>query len=421
MEEPTTVPSEVETTPTPLSIPDVIRLHLRNSSLDPRLKLEVVDSREILSRITNDIVPQAVDRYLSARNYYNVTSAPAPDAVSLPLNETQCVRSHIPAVGEYLAAINVGGIAVCSLGALVVITILVLYVDTLKHILHHVPSIAKTNSVFVISVYPVVAIVTYCAIVVPRAHLLAEAITQGMFMACLYQLFCLFIAYAGGESELIRRTQSTAIIMQVPPCCCYPCCSFLPTLAISKRNVKLLRLLVLQLPVVQGLVYLILLVMWAEEESLYQVNYLYLQPVVIASILSGVWGMIMMIRMVSDSLPDYKLQQKFVCLQLVLVLAKLQGLVLRICVWADLFPCRAPVTSAVYANLLYNSAMLWEMMILCSFARMLYKKYLPEVYFTKPVQFPRHIIGVIDKLAKEDLKNDRTREDTKTTSARDKF
>ena len=31
-------------------------------------------------------------------------------------------------------------------------------------------------------------------------------------------------------------------------------------------NVKKLRLLVLQLPVVQGLVYMVLLVMWAEEE-----------------------------------------------------------------------------------------------------------------------------------------------------------
>jgi organic solute transporter subunit alpha len=37
-------------------------------------------------------------------------------------------------------------------------------------------------------------------------------------------------------------------------------------LSYSRKHVRYLRLLILQLPIVQGLVYMVLLVMWAEEE-----------------------------------------------------------------------------------------------------------------------------------------------------------
>ena len=79
----------------------------------------------------------------------------------------------------------------------------------------------------------VVAISTYCAMIVPRAQLLAEAVTQGMFMASLYQLFCLLVAYCGGEAELIMSVKPKSLNMKVPPCCCYPCCR-LPKLDVTK-------------------------------------------------------------------------------------------------------------------------------------------------------------------------------------------
>lgn len=82
----------------------------------------------------------------------------------------------------------------------------------------------------------VVAVATYCAILVPRAHLLAEAMTQGMFMASMYQLFCLFMAYCGGEANLIASVKPQSLDMQVPPCCCWPCCCFLPKFTLTKYD-----------------------------------------------------------------------------------------------------------------------------------------------------------------------------------------
>ncbi|XP_046664578.1 organic solute transporter alpha-like protein [Homalodisca vitripennis] len=289
-----------------------------------------------------------------------------------------CTADLIPSLDQYFTAFNIWGVLLFSLGGLAVCIVLVATYDVLKHVLSFSPPLSKTHSAVILSVYPVVALATYCATVVPRAQLLAEAITQGMFMVAMYQLFCLMVAYCGGEAELIRKVKPMSLSPRVGPCCCWPCCCCLPLLHIDKDRVRWLRVLVLQLPVVQGLVYMVLLVMWAEEQSLYQVNYMYLQPLVIISILCGVWGIIMTMKMLTEVLQGYHVQGKFIVLQLVLILAKLQGVWARLFVWFGWLPCRPPITPTVYANLAYNSLMLWEMVLLCLCARHLYKRSLPE-------------------------------------------
>ena len=55
----------------------------------------------------------------------------------------------------YDAAINLVGITIFTLGALAVLVILYMYIDTLKHVMKYAPPLAKAHSAFVLSVYPV--------------------------------------------------------------------------------------------------------------------------------------------------------------------------------------------------------------------------------------------------------------------------
>ncbi|GLV35391.1 uncharacterized protein CBL_01459 [Carabus blaptoides fortunei] len=265
-------------------------------------------------------------------------------------NRTMCPEDTIPSIPEYLSAINVYGVALFTVGGAAVLIVLIMYIDTLRYIMKNSPPRVKTHSAFVLGVYPVIAVATYCGIVVPRAHLLAEAVTQGIFMAGMYQLFCLLVAYCGGEAELVRKVKPNTMDLRVGPCCCWPCCCCLPSPDVNKKTVKNLRLLVLQLPVVQGLVYMSLLVMWAERESLYQVNYVYVQPIIIVSILSGIYSMSMTMKMLRDILKDHSIVAKFLVLQMVLLFAKLQALITRIVAWSGALPCKPPITPAVYAS-----------------------------------------------------------------------
>ncbi|KAG5899977.1 hypothetical protein JTB14_034546 [Gonioctena quinquepunctata] len=299
-------------------------------------------------------------------------------------NVSGCASYYIPTIQQYLSATNIYGITLVTAGTIAVLLVLAMFLDTLRYILKNASPRVKAHSAFVIGVYPVVSLVTYLAILVPRAHLLAEAITQGMFMSGMYQLFCLFVAYCGGEAQLVDKVKPANLILRVGPCCCWPFCSILPEYDVTKSTVTSLRLLVLQLPVVQGLAYLILLVMWAERESLYQVNYMYLQPVIIVSILFGVWSMGMLMNLLKGILSQqYLLVGKFFVLQMVLVLAKMQGLASRAMVWFQILPCKPPITPQVYANLLHNTLMLVEMILLGAIARKLYKSPLPEIGIRK--------------------------------------
>uniref|UniRef100_A0A1B6CPT7 Organic solute transporter alpha-like protein n=1 Tax=Clastoptera arizonana TaxID=38151 RepID=A0A1B6CPT7_9HEMI len=264
-----------------------------------------------------------------------------------------CSDDTLPSIRDYFTAFNLYGVALFSLGGLALIIIVFACIDTLKHVLKYAPAGVKTHSAFIICVYPVVGLATYFATIVPRSQLLAEAITQGMFMACMYQLFCLFVAYCGGEAELIRRAKPESLNLRVGPCCCWPCCCCLPLMQIDKYRVRCLRVLILQLPLVQGFVYLIFLIMWAEKESLYNVNYIFLQPIVIFSLLSGIWGMTMTMKMLADILKEHYMWGKFIALQLVLILSKLQyNLIIKLLILA--LPCNPPITPIVYANRFIN-------------------------------------------------------------------
>lgn len=58
----------------------------------------------------------------------------------------------------------------------------------------------------------------------------------------------------------------------------------------------------------------------------------------------------MTMTMLSEVLKEHNIRGKFFVLQLVLLLAKLQGLLARFAVWSDMLPCKIPITPTVYAN-----------------------------------------------------------------------
>lgn len=71
---------------------------------------------------------------------------------------------------------------------------------------------------------------------------------------------------------------------------------------------------------------------------------MYVQPVIIVSILLGIWGMSMTMRVLGEVLRQHSVPGKFLVLQAVLLCAKMQGLAARSAVWLGALPCRAPLS-----------------------------------------------------------------------------
>lgn len=77
---------------------------------------------------------------------------------------------------------------------------------------------------------------------------------------------------------------------------------------------------------------------------------MYVQPVIIVSILVGIWGMSMTMRVLGDVLRQHSIPGKFIVLQAVLLCAKMQGLLARGLVWLEILPCRPPLSPMHTAN-----------------------------------------------------------------------
>ncbi|CAG4945866.1 unnamed protein product [Parnassius apollo] len=273
-----------------------------------------------------------------------------------------------PDFNSYFEALQPYVWVLWSSGIVVVLTLWILYAVTMRAALKNWRD-ARTNISTILSVYPLVASTALIAIVVPRATLLAEAIAQEVVMIAMYQFYCLIVAECGGTSQFIRRADESRLETRVMPCCCWPCC-ILPRPRINKRNLTRLRYLVLQIPIVQAVLYVIILVLWAEDMMLYRRGLIFIQCFVAVSILSGIWGVVMCVR--AAEAIGVRFRPRFLALQLVLIIVKLQYSFAKILSDLVTLPCITTLNPNVLVNVTQNTLTIFEMILLSIWAWRLY-------------------------------------------------
>lgn len=82
--------------------------------------------------------------------------------------------------------------------------------------------------------------------------------------------------------------------------------------------------MVMQMPVIQGTILVALNVINIEDPTKFGRFMMILGPFLIASILTGVWGLNVTLRMLMSHCAEFKLKGKFLAIQLVLITCKLQ-------------------------------------------------------------------------------------------------
>ncbi|KAL0829224.1 hypothetical protein ABMA28_004053 [Loxostege sticticalis] len=273
-----------------------------------------------------------------------------------------------PDFGSYLAALDKYALWLWTSGFLILLIICALYAITLRSVWRHSRD-SITNVAVVLAVYPVVGAAAYITTVVPRSVLICEAIAQQAVMIGMYHFYCMIIADCGGVEKLVRQAGDCHLETRVLPCCCWPCC-VIPRPRLQRHNVLRLRYLIVQMPIVQALIYIIILLIWAEDMMLYLRSFTYLQPFVAASILTGIWGVTMSVRAAEAA--GLRPRPKFFALQLVLLIVKLQCGIIRFLPQAFSMPCMMSLNPAVFVNMLQNSMTLVEMLLLSVLAWRLY-------------------------------------------------
>ncbi|XP_045773548.1 organic solute transporter alpha-like protein [Maniola jurtina] len=315
-----------------------------------------------------DLLSAASNGVAAARHI----SSPLPDVNNADaINTTLLCHSYSlqPDFASYFSVLKGNAWAIWSCGLLVLLVLCVLYIVTLRSALRYWKESCSSVAV-VLAVYPVVAAAALVATVLPRARILSEAVAQEAVMIAMYHFYFLIIAECGGTNQLIRRSEGFHMETRVLPCCCWPCC-ILPRPRVQNKSLAWLRYLVLQMPVIQGFLYLIVLVLWAEDMMLYLTSFIYIQPFIITSILSGIWGVIMCVRVAEAT--GAKPRPRFFALQLVLVIVKLQCGFAKVLPDLATLPCIMELHPSVFVNLIHNIVMIFEMLLLSILAWRLYR------------------------------------------------
>ncbi|KAJ8668658.1 hypothetical protein QAD02_010321 [Eretmocerus hayati] len=284
-----------------------------------------------------------------------------------------CDDFYLPSSPDFFNSLGNFGVALLAIGSLLCSATIYLALDACGRICsqpnHRYSTSFKINACSVISVYPIAGLCSLAALALPRSQLLSEALTQLILTVSLYRLFDLLLELASKSVGVKAPT----LRLNVGPCCCWPCLP-LPSPQADSINLTKLRLAVLQLPVVQGLVYVALLYLSSEAPTLGQRYLTILQPVALSSILLAVYGLTVLTKSLQPLCPDVSLQQRTSVLQMVLLFSKLQGILIKSLPDTGIFPCEPPLTPLLYANVTYNSLMVIEMLMLCFAARLIYSE-----------------------------------------------
>ncbi|CAH0727088.1 unnamed protein product, partial [Brenthis ino] len=308
-------------------------------------------------------------RVLVARH---ISADPPLQEVNNAINTTLLCHSYSlqPDFTSYLAVLKSNAWIIWSCGLVVLLTLCLLYIITLRSALRYWKE-SGISVAIVLAVYPVVAATALLTVVLPRVRILSEAIAQEAVMVAMYHLYFVILAECGGTNQLIRRSEGSQMETRVLPCCCWPCC-ILPRPQIQKKSLTWLRYLVLQMPIIQAILYLIVLILWAEDMMLYVNSFIYIQPFIVVSILSGVWGIIMCVQAAETA--GATPRPRFLALQLVLLIVKLQYGIAKILPELITVPCILALHPTVFVNMIQNIIMMLEMLLLSIVAWRLYSR-----------------------------------------------
>ncbi|XP_055855558.1 organic solute transporter alpha-like protein [Episyrphus balteatus] len=263
----------------------------------------------------------------------------------------------------------------CSLiiAVLVLILNLAIYVTNISKAKKRLTSHLYLPTTLLCSFYPIISLAALVTIVLPKSWLICHTVMHLSFTigAVLFHNLC--FRYANSEVGFLKEVGDQELLdFQTSPLCC--CFSFLPKLIPTKTRLFIVKCLIWQMPFVQSSIMIVLNVIYYRDAEMYDKLNAFFIPFIVGSILSGLWGLNITVKMISSLFPDYNLMKKMLCLQLILLLCKLQFLILDSQLSTFDFGGVFPITNTIYKQTLINLLILVEMTLVSIFVKHAYSK-----------------------------------------------
>lgn len=277
-----------------------------------------------------------------------------------------------PSITDYYTDLKPFTILTISAGGLFFLINKIIFLQTLCKIFKRIRTSYRWHTLALCSIYPVVALMAFMAILIPQAGLLCNSIMHISFTISCFIFYKLFFKYVGGEKNYLEKADADVFNVRTPPCCC--CCFCLKPISATIERISFVRYMILQLPIVQTALVLAINVIYFADFNIYQNVSYYFIPFMVSSILIGLWGLNILVRLIQPQAKNHNLMLKYLSLQLVLVFCKLQPAILEGLFHLVVFPNQYPLTEHVYKQSIIQVAILGEMILLSLLAQKAYDK-----------------------------------------------
>ena len=156
---------------------------------------------------------------------------------------TTCSTKYYPTPGEFLDGLEGGAIALYVTASAVVALLMVEFLVLVRHFFKHVPGRRRVATLWVNSVYLVVAIATLFNIALPSSTDFVWLFYRVYLSMAMGYFVDLTLAWYGGETEMLRHVGEGRLVnFRIPPCCCCICCCGPRSgVAFTRQKIKMLR------------------------------------------------------------------------------------------------------------------------------------------------------------------------------------
>ncbi|EDV52315.1 organic solute transporter alpha-like protein [Drosophila erecta] len=285
-------------------------------------------------------------------------------------NNTDSLRTH-PSVEEYYENMTAFLSLAIFIASLLTILNISIFATTVSRLRRHLEKPLLSPSIMMVGLYPIISVAALVTILVPYSWFVCHTVMHVMFMVGGPVFRTLLFRYVSSEQNYVKETAGEAVQLNTPPCCC--CCLCLPMVIPTKAKLCISRYMVWQMPFWQGSIMLVMNILYYRDIQLYRQVMFFFIPFIICSIVLGVWSLQITVRMITKVRGDYQLRKKMFCLQLVVMLCKLQYLVLYDQLDSIQMGGEYPINHTVYKQTIINILILVEMVLVSMMAQSAYR------------------------------------------------
>nr|XP_055037580.1 organic solute transporter subunit alpha [Misgurnus anguillicaudatus] len=286
-------------------------------------------------------------------------------------------REQAPFAIDVIMQLDIFGIVLLSVLTFMATVSMLIFIEECIYIYKKVPANKKSVIIWVTGAAPVISTMSCLGMWIPRATMFCDMTSNTYFAVVIFKFLILMIEEVGGDDAFLNRSEKKTLRISTGPCCC--CCPCLPSPAVTKRNLFILKLGSFQFALLKLVLTIFSIVLWTNgnfDPADVAINggAIWINSFLGFLTIVALWPVAIIFMHLRESLRVLKIIPKYSMYQMVLILSQLQTAIINILAMNGTIACAPPYTSQFRGYLMSQQLLIVEMFIITLVTRLLYRR-----------------------------------------------